>query len=237
MPSPGELEEFRVESFDSLKTREEHEFYDWCVGLLEDAGVVGTLKNDYIYKASVFHGEIHLESGASYLMKLSNSSVEFEPAQPDSPSIHFADAVVETDGDELEASQVAWAFRAVRRETALLRAWKASTSIACSPTFTFQDLRVLYREGEIAMDVEVDDAKFTVVVRRTKAPGIFCYDVSSSMAILNSIRVLDAVLSDIAVEGGYTPTPSALISAMITTADSVHQDPEWAAAGVQRGAP
>ena len=234
MPTPGELDEFRIEDSDSLRTREEHEFYDWCVGLLEDAGIVGTLKNDYVYKASAVHGEIHLESGASYRMKLSKSSVEFEPSQPDSPSIAFADAAVETDGNELEANQVARAFRAVRRETALSRAWQASTSIASNPMFTFQNLRVLSREGEVAMDIEVDEAKFTVVVRRTNSPGIFSYGVSSNIAILNSFRVLDAVLSDIAAEGGYTPNPSALISAMITTAEGVQKDPEWAAAGVHR---
>ncbi|MCO4239481.1 hypothetical protein NG702_19080 [Pseudarthrobacter sp. MDT3-28] len=227
---------FTIQSIDSLKTREERTFYDWSVGILEDAGVVGVLKNDYVYQASALHGEIDTGAGAPYVVALSWSSVEFDFGEADVAPIEFSDAVVETEADEIEASQVGRAFRAARRESALIRAWKDSTSMAGTRSILFRDLRIHPREGEIAMDIETDALELTITVRRTQTPGVFRYALTGREPILNSVRVADAILCDVAEETGGVPSPSAIILAMIGAADVVQSDPEWLAAGhVRRG--
>ncbi|MDQ0770244.1 hypothetical protein QF031_002993 [Pseudarthrobacter defluvii] len=62
---------------DALRSRDEQRFFDWCIGILEDAGVVGIVRNDYIYQASTLHAEIHPQSGSPYFLMLARKSVEF----------------------------------------------------------------------------------------------------------------------------------------------------------------
>lgn len=234
--SVAPAQKFAIESTDGLMTREEQSFYEWSIGILEDAGVVGVLRNDYVYQASTLHGEIDTGAGAPYIVALSRSSVEFSFGEPDVAPIEFTDAVVETDADGIEASQIGRAFQAARRESALLRAWKDSTSMACNGSVLLKDLHVLPREGEIAMDIEAYDLDFTVTVRRTQNPSVFRYSLTGTVPVLNSVRVADAILCDVAEETGDVPSPSTLICAMIGTADVVQSDPEWLAAGYPRRA-
>lgn len=55
---------FVLESYESLGSRDEQQFFDWSIGILEDAGVVGVLKNEYVYQAAILHGEIQVGAGA-----------------------------------------------------------------------------------------------------------------------------------------------------------------------------
>jgi hypothetical protein len=56
----GTVQEFSVETYESLRSREEQKFFDWSIGILGDAGIAGVLKNDYVYQASTLQGEFIL---------------------------------------------------------------------------------------------------------------------------------------------------------------------------------
>lgn len=221
-----------IESADGLRSRDEQTFYDWSVGILEDAGVVGVLKNDYVYQASTFHGDIDTGAG-KYSVMLSRADVEFGLRESRAAPIEFTGAIVDTAADVLEASQVGNAFLSVRRQSALVRAWKDATSMASTSEVLFNDLRVL--SNQVAMDLETEFLDFTVTVRRSTL-GIFEYALTGNQPIVNSVRVADAVLCDVAEGAGGIPNPSTLISAMILVADKVQRDPEWLAAKYPRRA-
>lgn len=219
------------ESYDSLRSRDEQMFFDWCIGIMEDAGVVGVIWNDYVYKASSLHGEIYPSEGSPYLLVLTRTSVEFDlPEGKDAP-IKFEAATVETDGEELEAYQVRAAFNMIRRQAALVRAWKDSTSIASNHSVIFKNFRTLTNEPEIAVDVETALAEFTVVVvPRTPTSRTFNYSiVDAPSPIAYSSRVVDALLSDVAEDAGGVPQPGTVVLAMIRTSWLARRDPEWLA--------
>jgi hypothetical protein len=224
---------FTVDADESLRTREERRFFDWGVGILEDAGICGVLKNDYVYQAATLHGEIHTGAGRPYAVTLSRTSVEFEEGGSEKPPVHFAGGSFETDGDDLEASQVGCAFDTVRRQSALIRAWKNCTSMRSTHSILFKELRILFGEPGFAMDVETDLGEFTVTIRRTSNPDVFRYSLTGAETpIVHSPRVADALLSDAAEEAGGDPEPAAILGAMIRATWLASQDPEWLA--VQR---
>jgi len=226
-------EHLTVDADESLRTREERRFFDWGVGILDDAGICGVLKNDYIYQATTLHGEIHTGAGRPYTVTLSRTSVEFEECGNEEPPLHFDGGSFETGGDDLEASQVRSAFDAARRQSALIRAWKDCTAMRSTHSILFKELRILFGEPEFAMDVETDLGEFTVTIRRTPNPDVFRYSLTDAETpIVNSPRVADALLSDAAEEAGGDPEPAAILGAMIRATWLARQDPEWL--GVQR---
>jgi hypothetical protein len=225
---------FILEQDESLRTREEQRFFDWSIGLLEDAGVVGILKNDYVYQSTTLHGEIH-GGGKPYSLTLSRTSVEFDAGQTYDLPIQFTGAAVETEGEDLEAHEVRSAFDSVCRQSALTRGWKDCTSMSSNHSIIFKDLRILYSESEIALDVEADLCQFTVSVHRTSATGVFRYSLTDADApIVHSPRVADALLSDVAEDAGGDPQPSTILAAMIGAAGLARIDPEWLAAKARR---
>ena len=228
MSEVGQTQELTIEEVDSLRSRKEQRFYDWSVGVLEDAGVVGILKNDFVYHSSALHGDIDTRAGRPYSFALTKTSVEFYPGESDAAPIAFTGSSIDTDGDEIEASQVRSAFQAARRQSALIRAWKHSTSMAGMPSVQFKNLHVL--PNQVAMEVETELLDFTVAVHRTATPGIFRYLLTAELPLVSSARVADAILSDVAEEAGGVPAPFSLIHSMIIAAEAVRGDPEWVAA-------
>lgn len=228
-------EPFTIETDEGLRTREERRFFDWAVGILEDAGVRGTLKNDYVYQATSLHGEIHTGPGKPYTVTLSRTSVEFDDGGVEEAPINFAGATVETDGDDLEADQVGNAFDAARRQSAFIRAWKDCTFMRSSPAILFKELRILFGETEFAMDVETDLGEFTITIRRTSDPNTFRYSLTDAEnPIVYSPRVADALLSDAAEDAGGAPEPATILAAMVGAAELARRDPEWLAASKRR---
>lgn len=226
---------FALETNEGLRSREEQKFFDWSIGILEDAGIVGILRNDYVYKASTLHGDIHTGAGRSYSVTLSRTSVEFDDGETATGPIQFAGAVLETEGEDLEANQVGRAFDAARRQSALLRAWKDCTSMRSAGSVIFKDLRILFNDSEFAMDVESDLGEFTVTIRRTANADVFRYSLTdASTPIVHSPRVADALLSDTAEEAGGVPEPASILCAMIGAAEIAQRDPEWLAANARR---
>lgn len=224
-----------LESYDSLRSLDEQRFFDWCIGIMEDAGVVGTLRNDYVYQFSSLHGELHPSAGSPYILVLTRTSVEFDiPESKDAP-IKFDPAIFETDGEELEANQVRAAFNMIRRQAALLRAWKDSTSMVSNQNVIFKNLRMPLSDSELAMDVETPFAEFTIVVRRMPIRRAFNYSLTGAEnPIVYSPRVVDALLSDAADDAGGVPEPATVVLAMIGTAWLARRDTEWLAAGAGR---
>lgn len=220
---------------DALRSRDEQRFFDWCIGILEDAGVVGVLRNDYIYQASTLHAEIHPESGSPHFLMLSRKSVEFYIQESKDAPLLFDPALIETDGRVLEASDVRSAFDMIRRQTVLLRAWIDSTSIASNENVVFKNFRIASGNSELAMEVETPVAGFTIMVRRLPTPGRFAYSLSGvDSPFAHSLRVVDALLSDAAEDAGGVPDPATAIIAMIATAWLAQRDPEWRADGTGR---
>lgn len=228
-------EAFILEQDESLRTREEQRFFDWSIGLLEDAGVVGILKNDYVYQSTTLHGEIHAGGGKPYSLTLSRTSVEFDAGDKDDHPIQFTGAAVETEGEDLEAHEVRSAFDSICRQSALTRGWKDCTSMSSNHSIIFKDLRVLYSESEIALDMEAALCQFTVSVYRTSETGVFRYSLTDADApIVHSPRVADALLSDVAEDAGGDPQASTILGGVIGAAGLARIDPEWLAAKARR---
>jgi hypothetical protein len=226
---------FALDFDDALRSRDEQRFFDWCIGILEDAGVVGVLRDDYIYQASTLHAQIYPESGTPYFLVLSRKSVEFYIEESKDAPLLFDPAVVETDEDLLEASELRSAFDMIRRQAALLRAWKDSTSLASNKNVVFKNFRISSDDSEFAVEVEMPTADFIIVVRRLPAQGNFAYSLAGTdNPFVHSPRVVDALLSDAAEEVGGVPDPATAIIAMIATAWLAQRDPEWQAANTAR---
>lgn len=224
-----------LESCDSLRSRDEQRFFDWCIGVMEDAGVVGTLGNDYVYQSSSLHGEIYPSAGSPYLLTLTRTSVEFDIPESKRAPIQFDPAIFETHGEELEANQVSATFNMIRRQAALLRAWKDCTSMASNQSVIFKNLRMPLGDSELAMDVESPSAEFTIVVGRLPNRGTFNYSLTDAESpIMYSPRVVDALLSDAAEDAGGVPEPASVVLAMIRSAWLARRDPEWLAADTGR---
>lgn len=219
---------FTVETDDVLRSRQERSFFDWGIGILEDAGLAGVLKNDYVYQSTTLKGEIHPETGTPYSLSLSRTSVEFDYGLGTGGPIQFTDAMVETDGPEIEAAQIRRTLELARRQSVLLRAWKNCTSLRSSHAVIYRDLRPVFHDSELAMDVSMDLAEFTVAIRRTSEVGVFRYSLTDvETPMMHSPRVVDALLSDAAEEAGGVPEPVTILGAMVRAAEAARRDPEW----------
>jgi hypothetical protein len=226
---------FALETYENLRSREEQKFFDWSIGILEDAGIVGVLKNDYVYQATTLQGEIDTGAGRPYSVTLSRTSVDFDDGGTGRRPIQFTGAMVETEGEELEANQVGGAFDSARRQSALTRAWKDCTSMTGTHSIIFKDLRILFSDSEFAMEMETDLGELSVNIRRTSTAGLFKYSLTNAeVPIVYSPRVADALLCDAAEEAGGHPEPATILCAMIGAAELARRDPEWLAAAARR---
>ncbi|MDQ0770241.1 hypothetical protein QF031_002990 [Pseudarthrobacter defluvii] len=128
----------------------------------------------------------------------------------------------------IEANELRSAFDMIRRQAALVRAWMDSTSLASNENVVFKNFRIAAGGSELAMDVEVPQAGFSIVVRKLPTPGKFTYSLSGlDNPFVHSPRVVDALLSDAAEDAGGVPDPATPIMAMIATAWLAQRDPEW----------
>lgn len=218
-----------VESLDEFRAPLERRFYDWVIGVLEDAGVVGILRDDYVYQASSFHGKLHVAEGVTLALSLTRYSVEFLLDDSVQAVISFDEENIENEEAELEASQVHRAFGAALQRTAMLRAWVACTPLASNSTVLLKNLRVHAQGTTVAMDVSTDLADFTITVRRSASSDIARYVLSADDSpIFQSLRVSDAVLCDVAEDAGGDDNPATIVLAMMVTSEVAHSDPLWA---------
>ena len=175
-------------------------------------------------------GEIDTGAGPAYVVALTKRSVEFSFGRSETFPIGFESVVLEAGLNHIEASQVGRAFDCIRRNSAYLRAWRRSTTIATRGSTAFRDFRIV-NGAEIAMELETDSGDFAISVRPAMKFGVFEYSVTDTVLQLQcSSRVADAVLSDAAEEVGAVPDPSSIVSAMILAAETARSDREWIAA-------
>jgi hypothetical protein len=224
------------ESYGSLR---EQRFFDWCIGILEDAGVVGVMNNEYLYRADTLHGEILDHGGWVYSLAISKTSVIFQHGSahgdPEPAPILYSGSEVETRDEELEASQVRRAYCALRRQLALLRAWTATTHLRSTPSISFRDLRLFLNDTQIEMEVETGLGECTVSIERTSKSGVFRYTLASyENSTVYTARVADALLSDAAEEAGGHPEPASILCAMIGAAIRAQRDLALFASGPAR---
>lgn len=225
---------FALESYEGLRSRDEQKFFDWSIGILEDAGVVGVLKNEYIYQAASLHGEIQVGAGAPYSIELSKTSVDFRQGDDINAPIQFTTGPVGSEGEDIEAHEIRSSFESVCQQAALQRAWKFCTAMTSTHSVVFRDLRLLFGGSEFGMDVETDFGEFTVTVNKWSRPGAFGYSLSNAQAqIVYSQRVADALLCDAAEAAGGVPDPARIVFAMIGAVERARRDPEWLAAAAR----
>lgn len=228
-------EEFSLESYETFLNRDEQAFYDWGIGILEDAGVVGVLKNKTVYLGNSLQGEIETSVGPAYVFALTKRSVEFSLGRCEAFPIGYEDVVLETGLNRIEASQVSYAFDSIRRNSAYLRAWTQSTAIATRGSTAFSNFRIA-SGAEIALEFETDSGNFTIRVRPTMKCGVYKYSVTDIRLQLQcSTRIADAVLSDAAEEVGAVPSPLSIVSGMVLSAEKVRSYPEWIASSASSG--
>lgn len=232
---PGSIESdapqsMTLEPAETFLNNKEQRFYDWAIGTLEDAGVAGVLKNVNLYAGTTLQGEIDAGLNPAYWFALTRTTAEFGLIEGDTTPLAFQAVVVDTRGDDIEAGQVRRAFNQVRGQSAYLRAWKESTSLATSGSTAFREFCLLNgSETELTFENEFGD--YTVRVRPTVKQNAFAYSVTDNRLGLECTpRVADALLSDAADETGADPVPASIVFAMIRIGDVARSDPEWVVA-------
>lgn len=215
---------------ETFLNREEQRLYDWVIGIMEDAGVVGVLKNVNLYSGSTLQGEIDTGVNPGYWFALSRTSAEFGLLEGVTTPLAFETVTVETSGDDIEAGQVRRAFNLVRCQSAYLRSWRESTSLATLGSTAFRQFRLL-NGSEMEMILENDFGEYTVRVRATVKQTAFEYSViDNRLGLQCTPRVADALLSDAADDTGADPDPASIVCAMTRVADLARSDIEWLAA-------
>ena len=216
-----------VEDYQQFIRPDEQKFYDWCIGLLEDSGVVGELKNERLYLDSALSGQLAV-GGESYQFELSRSSVHFADEHRSHPLIRFSGASIETEGRDIEANQVGKAFDSIRQQAILNRIWASCTSLSSSPAVGISNFRLGEGRSLASMELETSLGECTVSVRRSVHADAFRYSVFhvAGSAELSS-RVADAILADVAEDLGASPVPESILDAMIEVADRTRSDQEW----------
>lgn len=219
-----------LEFVETFLNKEEQRFYNWAIGTMEDAGVVGVLKNVDLYAGTTLQGEVDTGANPAYWFALTRTTAEFGLLEGDTTPLVFQAVVVDTHGDDIEAGQVRRAFNQVRGQSAYLRAWKESTSLATSGSTAFREFR-LPNGSEIELTLENEFGEYTVRVRPSVKRTAFAYSVTDNrLGLPCTPRVADAILSDAAEEAGSVPDPSAIIGAMLRTADMARYDQGWLSA-------
>jgi hypothetical protein len=226
-----------VEDYQQFIRPVEQKFYDWCIGLLEDSGVVGSLKNERLYLDTALSGQ--LEAGDElYYFELSRTSVNFEVASEKRTHrpIRFSGVGIETEGSEIEASQVGKAFDSVRQLSILNRVWASFSSLASNPAVGMSDVRLGQGRSLIAMEIETSLGECTVSIRRGPQEETYRYSVFHAAGSAElSPRIADAILADVAEDLGAPPTPESILDAMIGVSVRARADQEWLSVGIGRG--
>lgn len=218
-----------LEFDETLLNNKEQRFYDWAIGTLEDAGVAGVLKNVNLYAGTTLQGEIDAGLNPAYWFALTRTTAEFGLIEGDTTPLAFQAVVVDTRGDDIEAGQVRRAFNQIRGQSAYLRAWKESTSLATSGSTVFREFCLL-NGSETELTLENEFGEYTVRLRLTVKHNAFAYSVTDNRLGLECTpRVADALLSDAADETGADPVPASIVCAMIRVGDVARSDPEWVA--------
>lgn len=224
--APGTLV---VEDYQQFIRPAEQKFYDWCIGLLEDSGVVGALTNERVYLDTALSGQLGVRD-ESYYFEISRTSINFDVASENqrNPPIRFSAVSVETEGIDIEASQVGKAFHSIRQQSILNRVWASFTSLASNPVVGMSDIRVGQGRSVISMEIESSLGECTVSIRRGLQEETFRYSVFHTTGSAElSPRIADALLADVAEDLGAPPTPESILDAMIGVAARARADQEW----------
>lgn len=216
-----------LEFLETFLNKDEQRFYDWAIGTLEDAGVVGVLKNVNLYAGTTLQGEVDTGANIAYWFALTRTTAEFGLLERDTTPLGFQPVVVDTRGDDVEAGQLRRAFNQIRSQSAYLRAWKESTSLGTLGSTVFREFRLL-NGSETELTLENELGEYTVRVRPTVKRNAFAYSVTDNrLGLPCTPRVADALLSDAADETGADPDPASIVYAMIRVGDMARSDPEW----------
>ena len=213
-----------VEDYQHFIRQAEQKFYDWCIDLLDDSGVVGVLNNERLYLDSALSGQLHV-GDEFYYFELSRTSVNFASEKPRNPPIRFSEVSVETEGTEIEATQVGKAFVSIRRQSILNRVWASVTSLASRPAVAISDFRLGGHRALALMEIETSLGECTVSLRSGPQAETFRYSVFQTRTSAElSPRIADAVLADVAEDLGVPPLPESILDAMIGVAERVRTD-------------
>jgi len=224
-----------VEDYQRFIRPDEQKFYDWCIGLLEDSGVVGELKKERLYLDSAMSGQLAV-GGDYYHFELSRCSVHFANEHLSHRPIRFSEASIETEGSDIEASQLRKAFDSIRRQAILNRIWASCTSLGSSPAVEISNFRLGEGFSLASMELETSLGECTVSVRRGVHADAFRYSVFHAAGSTElSPRVADAILADVAEDLGASPVPESILDAMIEVADRTRSDQEWLGVAGPRG--
>ncbi|MDQ0870162.1 hypothetical protein QFZ70_002635 [Arthrobacter sp. V1I9] len=216
-----------VEDYQQFVRPDEQKFYEWCIDLMEDSGVVGELKNERLYLDSALSGEVAV-GGECYHFELSRTSVHFASEDRIHPPIRFSGAGVETEGRDLEASEVGKAFDLIRRQAILNRVWASCTSLGSTAAVGISDFRLGEGRSVASMEIETSLGECTVSIRRGLQADAFRYSVCQAASSTElSPRVADAILADVAEDLGASPFPESILDAMIGVANRARGDLEW----------
>jgi hypothetical protein len=220
-----------VEDYQQFIRPDEQKFYDWCIDLLEDSGVVGELKNERLYLGTALSGQLAV-GGESYYFELSRTSVHFASGNRSHPPIRFSGASVETEGSDIEASQVGKAFDSIRRQAILNRVWASFTSLGSNPVVGISDFRLGEGRSLASMEIETTLGECTVSIRRGLQADAFRYSVFHAAGSAElSPRIADALLADVAEDLGASPVPESILDPMIGVAERARSDNEWLSVG------
>lgn len=215
------------EDYQTFISYDEQKFYDWCLGILEDSGVRGLLKNDRLYLDSEFHADLHL-ADMVFELELSRTSVYFAHKDTGALRLLFPEAGTEVDGDVVESGHIRESFDAIRRQSVLNRLWAASTDLTSLPAATINNLRLDHGSSLVATEIETSLGMCTVSIRRGPGgAGSFRYTVLDASSAPLSPRVADAVMSDFSEDLGGCPEPETLLDVMIGTYELAQTDHEW----------
>lgn len=213
---------------------DEQKFYDWCTDLSEDSGVVGNLSDERLYLDTALSGRLQV-GGESYYFEMSRTSVNFASEKPIDPPIGFSGVGVETEGSEIEATQVGKAFVSIRQQAILNRVWASSTSLTSIPAVGISEFRLGEGRSQALMTIETGLGECTVSIRRgpqeTFRYSVFLAAVSAEL----SPRIADALLADVAEDLGASPVPESIPDPMFAAAERARTDQEWLNVGVGGG--
>jgi hypothetical protein len=230
-PQRPVLQKFEVEDCQTFISPQEQAFYDWCLGILEDSGVVGVLKNERLYLGSECRADLHI-ADTTYELELSRTSVYFGHKDTRALRLLFPDAGTATDGDVVETRHIRSSFEVIRRQSVLNRLWAACTDLVSIPAAGIGNLRLDKGRSLVAVEVETSLGECTVDFHRGSDPNAFRYSVTDAGRSLRySPRIADALISDLAEDLGGCPEPETLLDVMIGTYNLAQTDYEWLSIG------
>jgi hypothetical protein len=190
-------------------------------GLLLDTTISGVIRKEYLYLASSLNGEILTDDGTVYDFSVSDTFVSFTSQGADDGL--QTEGFIETDGDQLESSQISKLFHQVSGELVLKDAWSSHSGLSAVAGVTFGTIEMANEYGvtTVSVPVETRFGEWSIELRGQPGTESLSYsltDLDRNLALTR--RTADAVLSDIAEGCGRNPDPAQVLEAMVAVASA-----------------